>query len=60
MELEEAKKFMRKSGKILCIVGAGTAGLAITVLAFLYTIQAVGVVLVLGLFLILLWRLRNA
>ena len=60
MELEKAKKFMRKSGRILCIVGAGTAGLAITVLAFLYTIQAVGVVLVLGLFLILLWRLRNA
>ena len=60
MELEKAKKFMRKSGRTLCIVGAGTAGLTITVLAFLYTIQAIGVTLVFGLFLIGLWRLRNA
>jgi len=60
MELKKAKKFMRKSGKILSIVGAGTAGLALTVLAFLYTIQAIGVTLILGLFLFLLWRLRNA
>ena len=60
MELEKAKKFMRKSGRTLCIVGAGAAGLTITVLAFLYTIQAIGVTLVFGLFLIGLWRLRNA
>ena len=57
---EKTKNLIAKSGKTLALVGAGAAGLTITVLAFLYTIQAVGVFLVLGLFLLLLWRLRNA
>lgn len=57
---EKTKKLIAKSGKTLALVGATIAGLTLTILAFLYTIQAVGVILVLGLFLILLWRLRNA
>ena len=57
---EKTKNLIAKSGKALALVGATIAGLTLTILAFLYTIQAVGVTLVLGLFLILLWRLRNA
>ena len=57
---EKTKKLIAKSGKTLALVGATIAGLTLTILAFLYTIQAVGVILVLGLFLTLLWRLRNA
>ena len=57
---EKTKNLIAKSGKTLALVGATIAGLTLTILAFLYTIQAVGVILVLGLFLILLWRLRNA
>ena len=57
---EKTKELAAKSGKALALVGATIAGLTLTILAFLYTIQAVGVILVLGLFLILLWRLRNA
>ena len=57
---EKTKELVAKSGKALALVGATIAGLTLTILAFLYTIQAVGVTLVLGLFLILLWRLRNA
>ena len=57
---EKTKNLIAKSGKALALVGATIAGLTLTILAFLYTIQAIGVTLVLGLFLILLWRLRNA
>ena len=57
---EKTKELAAKSGKALALVGATIAGLTLTILAFLYTIQAVGVTLVHGLFLILLWRLRNA
>ena len=60
MMLIKAKKLAHKSLSVLCIVGAGASGLAITALAFLYTMQAVGVTLMLVLFLIILWRLQNA
>ena len=60
MKLDNTKQLMQKSAKVLCIVCAGAAGLTLTALAFLYTFQAIGLILVLGLFLILLWRLRNA
>jgi len=59
MSLIKAKSLARKSLSVLCLFGAGAAGITITALAFLYTIQAVGVTLMLVLFLIILWRLRN-
>jgi hypothetical protein len=60
MSLIKAKSLAHKSLRILCLAGAGAAGLSITALAFLYTIQAVGLTLILVLFSIILWRLRNA
>mgnify|MGYP003642594504 FL=1 len=60
MSLIKAKNLAHKSLSVLCLVGAGAAGLSITALAFLYTIQTVGLTLMLVLFLIILWRLRNA
>lgn len=60
MSLIKAKNLARKSLSVLCLVGAGAAGLSITALAFLYTMQAVGLTLMLVLFLIILWRLPNA
>ena len=60
MMLIKAKKLALRSLSVLCIVGAGAAGLTITALAFLYTMQTVGVTLMFVLFLIILWRLRNA
>ena len=60
MKLDNTKQLMRRSAKVLCIVGAGAAGLSITALAFFYTFQTIGLTIVFGLFLILLRRLRNA
>ena len=57
---EKTKNLIAKSGKTLALVGAGAAGLTLTALAFLYTVHAIGVTLVLGLFLLFLWILRNA